>query len=80
MAFAKQNHVVCVYTSACEELWAALLAQTSENQLGKPMKQQQHKPFAFLDGTFNGAESNWMTYEIEAYAVVQTFERLENLF
>lgn len=80
LAFPKDGHVLCVYTDASEEFWAAVITQTKEQQLNKKVGEQQHEPMAFLGGRFTGAQKNWTTYEKEAYAIVQTFDRLDYLF
>lgn len=58
MAFPKPSKVVCVYTDSSEEVWAAIVAQTEETELGRPTQQQQHEPLAFLAGKFNRAQRN----------------------
>lgn len=80
IAFPKPGKLVFVYTDASKQLWAVIVSQTEEAQLGKPLQQQQHEPLAFLGGKLNEAQKNWTTYEKEAYAVVQTFDRLDYLF
>lgn len=50
-----------------------MVTQTKEKNLSKPT------PLAFLGGKFNRTQRNWTTYEKEAYAVVQTFERIDYL-
>lgn len=80
MAFPNPEKVVCVNTDTSKQLWAALVTQTNEEHLGKPIEQQPHEPLAFLGSKFNKAQKNWTTYEKEAYAVVQTFDRLDYLF
>lgn len=80
MAFPKPDHVICVYTDASEHLWASVVTQTEEDELSKAIEQQKHEPLAFLGGKFNKSQRNWTTYEKEAYAVVQTFDRMDYLF
>lgn len=79
LAFPKPDHVICIYTEASEVLWASVITQTKEEQLEKPVEEQQHEPLAFLGGKFSGAQKNWSTFEKEAYAVVQTFKRMDYL-
>lgn len=79
LGFPKQDQVVCMYTDASETLWASVATQTKEDHLSKPLEQQRHEPLAFLGGKFTGAQKNWTTYEKEAYAIVQTFDRLDYL-
>jgi len=43
----------------------------------KPSGEQKHEPLAFLGAEFKGAQLNWSTFEKEAYAIFQTFEKLD---
>lgn len=56
------------------------MTQTKEEQLVKMVSEQQHEPMAFLKERFTGAQKNQTTYEKEANAIVQTFERLDYFF
>lgn len=44
-----------------------------------PNQEQQHEPLAFLGAAFKGAEIGWTTFEKEAFAIFQTFEKLDYL-
>lgn len=48
MALANPEKVAYVYTDASEQLWAAIVTQTKEEHLRKPIEQQRHEPLAFL--------------------------------
>lgn len=80
MVLPKLDKVGCVYTDASEMLQAAILTETEGEQLEKPAVKQRHKPFVFLRCRFNGAQRNWIAYEKEPSAVVQTFYRLNYVF
>lgn len=80
LTFPKKDHATCVYTDASDAFWAAVVTQTKIEQLQRKMSEQEHEPLAFLGGKFTGSQKNWTTYEKEAYAIVQTFERLDYLF
>lgn len=69
-----------MYTDVSEEFWVGIVMQTKEDQLSKTIESQQHDPMAFLGGRFAGAQQNWTTYEKEAYAIVQTFDRMDYIF
>ena len=40
---------------------------------------RSHKPLAFLSGSFKGSQLRWATVDKEAFAIVNTFRRLEYL-
>lgn len=80
LAFPKDNHAICVYADASEDFWASIVTQTSEEQLSINVKEQKHEPMALLGRRFAGVQRNWTTYEKEAYAIVQTFDRMDYLF
>lgn len=80
LAFPKDEHVLCVYTATSMEFWAVVITHTKKYQLRKKVGEQKHEPMAFLGGRFTGAQKIWTTYEMEAYPIVQTFDRLDNLF
>lgn len=70
---------LCVHSDASDAYWAAAVTQCDAKELLKPINEQRHEPLAFLSGQFSGAQEHWSTYEKEAFAVVQTFRRLNYL-
>lgn len=67
---------LCIYTDASDSFWAAAVTQCPDQELRKPVSDQQHDPLAFLSGAFNATQQHWSTFEKEAFAVVETFRRL----
>lgn len=71
------NKVICVHTDASEYYWAGVVTQCEEEELSKPRTDQIHEPLGFLSSSFTGAKLGWSTYEKEAFAIVQTFKKME---
>lgn len=40
LAFSKQDRVICMYTDAPEAIWASVVMQTNEDDLGEVIEQQ----------------------------------------
>lgn len=74
------SKILCIHTDASDRFWAGVVTQCDENQLHKPISAQQHDPLAFLGSRFNPTQENWTTFEQEAFAIVETFKRLDYLF
>ena len=53
------------------------MTQCSEEQLDLPVPDQRHEPLAFLVSQFRKAEKSWTTFEKEAYAIFQTYDKLD---
>jgi len=68
---------LCIYTDASDEFWSAVATQCLPDELSKCEKEQRHEPLAFLGGAFRGAQERWSTYEKEAFAIYQVFDRLD---
>lgn len=49
LAFPKADHVLCVYTDASEQFWAAIVTQSKEGQLEEMVSEQQSEPIAFFE-------------------------------
>jgi RNase H-like domain found in reverse transcriptase len=54
----------------------AVVTQVPPKDLGKPLADQRHEPLAFISGAFKGASSRWPIVEKEAFAIVETTDRL----
>ena len=80
LAHRRQDMILCVYTDASDAHWAAVVTQCDPEQLSLPVTEQSHQPLAFLGSAFNSTQRNWTTFEQEAYAVFQTFERMDYMF
>ena len=80
LAYPDPEKVICVFTDASEKFWSGVVTQTKSDQLELPPGEQQHEPIAFLCSAFKDASENWTTFEKEAFAIFQTFAKLDYLF
>lgn len=80
LAFPKESSTICGVTDISEGFRASIVTQTKEEHLQQKGYNQKLAPTAFLGGKFVKVQRNWTTYEKEAYAIVQTFERMAYLF
>lgn len=72
-----RNKALCIFTDASTLNWAAVITQCTQDQLQLSIHQQRHEPLGFLGGKFNTTQQNWSTFEQEAYAIFQAFERMD---
>lgn len=79
LTFSKGIHEICVYTESTEEIWTGIVTQTSTGQLTEGIGPQEREPIALLGGKLAGAQHIWKIYEIEACAIVQTFNCMDYL-
>jgi len=77
LSYPDPEKVICVFTDASERYWSGVVTQCAESEVKKPSGEQKHEPLAFLGAEFKGAQLNWSTFEKEAYAIFQTFEKLD---
>ena len=77
LAHPDPEQVLCLYTDASDDFWAAVLTQIPPEDLSKPAAEQSHAPIAFLSGTFKNSASRWSICEKEAFAIVQSCRRLD---
>lgn len=77
IAYPDSEKAICVHTDASEYYWAGVVTQCEEDELNKPRALQTHEPLGFLSSSFSGAKLGWSTYEKEAFAIVQTFKKME---
>lgn len=80
LAYPEKGKIICVYTDASDRFWSAVVTQTDEKELSKPIEKQKHAPMGFLGAEFKGAEKGWSTFEKEAFAIFQTFSKMDYLF
>ena len=80
LAHRDHSKSLCIYPDASDENWAAVVTQCDPTDLDLPKNEQKHQPLAFLGNSFNNTQKNWTTFEKEAYAIFQTFERLDYMF
>ena len=71
----------CLMTDASEDHWGAVLTQVNAEEFVSDVcvEDMQHQPLAFLSGTFRGSQKMWSIVDKEAFAIKQSFERLEHL-
>ena len=79
LSYLDPQKEVCIYTDASERYWSAVVTQVKKEDLQLSTEDQKHEPLAFLGSEFKGAECGWTTFEKEAYAIFQTFEKLDYL-
>lgn len=77
LAHLKDNHTILVFTDASDKFWAGIVTQVEESETGKQVQDQKHEPLAFLGDHFSGAQENWTTCEMESFAIVKEFERMD---
>eukprot|EP00171_Calliarthron_tuberculosum_P001128 IDg1128t1 len=80
LAFPDKEKRICVFTDASEQYWSAVVTQCYPSDLKKPLELQKHEPLAFLGAKFKNAKVHWTMFEKEAYAIYQTFRKLDYLF
>lgn len=74
------SKALCVFTDASGAHWAAVVTQCDASCLGKEIEDQMHQPLAFLGSLFNDTQQHWSTFEREAYAIFQSFEKMDYMF
>lgn len=79
LAHPNPNKTICVYNDASKQYWSGVVTQVYPAYLQLPICKQRHEPLAFLGGAFKRAELNWSTFEQEAYAIFQTFVKVDYL-
>lgn len=79
LSYPDPNKAICIFTDASDRYWSAVVTQCDEASLKLPSGEQKHEPLAFLGSSFKEASFNWSTFEKEAFAVFQTFEKLDNM-
>lgn len=77
IAYQNAELELCIYTDASDEFWAAVVTQCEEDQLDLKVDRQLHQPLAFLGGKLIGHQVNWTTFEKEAFAIYEVFEKLD---
>ena len=79
LSHRKSDQALCIYTDASDKYWAAMVTQCTPRELDKSSEKQNHKPLAFLSSSFKDAQTNWTTFEKEAYVEFQAFHKLDYL-
>ena len=70
-----------MFPDASDEHWWRFLTQVPQGVLdrGVPVEDMTHEPLGFVSGTFKGSHQRWATVDMEGFAMVTTFKRLEYL-
>ncbi len=79
LAFTDPQKEFCLYTDASEHSWGAVLTQMPREDIGKKLEEQRHEPLFFLGGQFKASSKHWAIIEKEAFAMVESFTRLDYL-
>jgi len=77
LTYPDPQKATCIFTDASDKYWSGIVTQCDEEPLKLPIGEQKHQPLAFLGSAFKSASTNWSTFEKEAYAIFQTFQKLE---
>ncbi len=77
LAFHDPSKTVCIYTDASDQYWSAVITQVTAAALDCPIENESHEPLAFLGSEFRGAQKRWSTFEKEAFAIFQAFEKMD---
>ena len=68
-----------LFTDASETGWGAVLFQIREYDSTKAIEEQSPQPLFFLSGCFHDAKLRWSVAEKEAFAIVESVDRLDFL-
>lgn len=79
IAYPKKGFRLCLFSDASDTHWASVLTQVPREQLQLEVEKQHHEPLSFLSGSFTGSAANWSIVEKEAFAVVESFCKLDYL-
>lgn len=77
LAHPKRDSDLCLFSDASESHWSSVLTQTNRLGRNRPIDEQEHDPLSFLSGSFKGASARWSIVEKEAFAIVESMQRLE---
>ncbi|ETV68342.1 hypothetical protein H257_15665 [Aphanomyces astaci] len=61
-------------------LWGAITTQVPFEDMALPLEEQRYQPLPFLSGAFTGASERWPILEKDAFAVVESCNRLDYIF
>ncbi|MEN9639683.1 MAG: hypothetical protein RLZZ262_1552, partial [Bacteroidota bacterium] len=74
----KKNWDFVLMTDASDQAWGAVLLQIEKYDPKLDVGNQNPEPLAFLSGVFKKAQLNWSTPEKEAFALVESVEKLRH--
>ena len=66
-----------LFTDASNDGWGSVLFQIKDYDAKKSIEEQNPEPLYFLSGSFTDAKHRWSIPEKEAYAIVESVERLD---
>ena len=77
LAHPKSHAEFFLFTDASQEGWGSVLFQIEHYDPSKEISSQKCEPLYFLSGSFSGASHRWSIPEKEAFAIVESVERLD---
>jgi hypothetical protein len=63
-----------LFTAASDFHWE-IITQVPKKQLKVSMHDQEHKPWAFLSGSFNATQRRWSIIEKEAFQIMESLDK-----
>ncbi len=72
----KEDSEYCLFTDASDLHWGAILVQVENYDKLEDVLKQKVEPMYMLSGSFRGSQLNWSTIEKEAFAIIESIERL----
>lgn len=77
LAHPSQEADYFLFTDASDDGWGSVLFQVKDYDEGKNIEEQNPEPLYFLSGSFTDARHRWSIPEKEAFAIVESVERLD---
>lgn len=77
LAHPKPHAEFFLFTDASQDGWGSVLFQVESYDEKKEISEQKCEPLYFLSGSFSGASHRWSIPEKEAFAIVESVERLD---
>lgn len=65
-----------LFTDASDTYWSGIVTQIRLEDINSAYKQQRHEPLEFLTGRLNHTQMGWTVIEKEAYAIIDSLERM----
>jgi len=72
LAYPDPEKTYVLWTDASDKHFGAILTQTTEEELKKPLQDQQHEPIGLNSGTFRNAQVRWAINCKEAYSIMNS--------
>jgi hypothetical protein len=77
LAHPSQEADFFLFTDASDDGWGSVLFQIHQYDEAKDIQEQNPEPLYFLSGRFTDAKHRWSIPEKEAFAIVESVERLD---